>query len=77
MDHGFGLWIAVLKQTNQFVGQCGLVLQEVENRSEVEIGYLFLRKLWGQGLATEAACACRDYGFDQLGFTRLISLPDV
>jgi ribosomal-protein-alanine N-acetyltransferase len=40
----------------------------------VEIGYLFLRKLWGQGLATEAARACRDYGFNQLGYRRLISL---
>jgi RimJ/RimL family protein N-acetyltransferase len=76
-NNGFGLWIATLKHTNQFAGQCGLVVQEVEGKREVEIGYLFLRKLWGQGLASEAARACRDYGFNQLGFTRLISLIDV
>jgi len=52
------------------------VVQEVERRREVEIGYLFLRPLWGQGLATEAAQACRDHGFLRLGFTRLISLID-
>ena len=75
-QHGFGLWIASLKSTNQFAGQCGLVLQEVEGRQEVEIGYLFLRPRWGQGLATEAAQACRDHGFARLGFTRLISLID-
>ena len=75
-QHGFGLWIASLKSTNQFAGQCGLVVQEVEGRQEVEIGYLFLRLLWGQGLATEAAQACRDHGFMRLGFTRLISLID-
>jgi [ribosomal protein S5]-alanine N-acetyltransferase len=75
-QHGFGLWIASLKPTNQFAGQCGLVVQEVEGRQEVEIGYLFLRPLWGQGLATEAAQACRDHGFLRLGFTRLISLID-
>ena len=63
-QHGFGLWIASLKT------------QEVEGRREVEIGYLFLRPLWGQGLATEAAQACRDHGFMRLGFTRLISLID-
>lgn len=75
-QHGFGLWIASLKPTSQFAGQCGLALQEVEGRQEVEIGYLFLRPLWGQGLATEAAQACRDHGFARLGFPRLISLID-
>ena len=74
--HGFGLWIASLKPTDQFAGQCGLVVHEIEGRQEVEIGYLFLRPLWGQGLATEAARACRDHGFARLGFTRLISLID-
>lgn len=73
-DHGFGLWIAEFKTTGEFAGQCGLVKQEVAGRPEVEIGYLFLRRHWGQGLATEAARACRDYGFEQLGRSRLISL---
>jgi RimJ/RimL family protein N-acetyltransferase len=74
---GIGLWIATLKDSQQFVGQCGLVVQDVEGSMEIEIGYLFLRTFWGQGLATEAARACRDYGFDQLGFTRLVSLIHV
>jgi RimJ/RimL family protein N-acetyltransferase len=30
--------------------------------------------LWGQGLAPEAAAACRDYGFQALRAKRLISL---
>lgn len=75
---GFGLWIATLKDSDDFAGQCGLVRQEVEGEDEVEIGYLFLRRFWGRGLATEAASACRDYGFDLLGLDRLVSLiaPD-
>ncbi len=75
---GFGLWIATLKDSEDFAGQCGLVRQEVEGEDEVEIGYLFLRRLWGRGLATEAASACRDYGFGSLGLDRLVSLiaPD-
>lgn len=75
--HGFGLWMAFLKSTQEFAGQCGLTVQEVEGRHEVEIGYLFLRALWGQGLATEAARACRDHGFARLGRARLVSLIDV
>lgn len=75
-ENGFGLYAAVLKEPDEFAGQCGLVPQEVEGEREVEIGYLFLRKFWGKGLATEAAAACRDYGFDRLGLDRLVSLID-
>lgn len=75
--YGHGLWIATLKHDNSFAGQCGLTVQHIDDWPEVEIGYLFLRKLWGQGLATEAAQACRNYGFNQLGLDRLISLIDV
>lgn len=42
-ENGYGLWAATLKATDEFVGQCGLVAQEVEGKREVEIGYLFLR----------------------------------
>lgn len=75
-DHGFGLWVAILKDSGEFAGQCGLTVQEVEGRDEVEIGYLFLRKYWGRGLATEAATAARDHGFQTLGYRRLVSLID-
>ena len=75
-DHGFGQWVAILKDSGGFAGQCGLTVQEVEGEEEVEIGYLFLRKFWGRGLATEAAMAVRDHGFHTLGYERLVSLID-
>ena len=31
-DHGFGLWVAVLKKSGEFAGQCGLTVQEVEGK---------------------------------------------
>jgi ribosomal-protein-alanine N-acetyltransferase len=74
--NGFGLWVATAKDTGAFAGQCGLMLQDVNGTVEPEIGYLFLRRLWGRGLATEAASACRDYAFGPLGMKRVISLPD-
>lgn len=74
--NGFGLWLALRKDTGEFAGQCGLTLQDVDGVVEPEIGYLFVRRLWGQGLATEAARACRDHAFGPLDLERVISLPD-
>ncbi len=74
-QQGYGLWAAIFKDSGQFVGQCGLVLQRnVEGQDEVEIGYSFLRKYWNRGFATEAASASRDYGFEQFGLKRIVSL---
>ncbi|MEO1149041.1 MAG: GNAT family N-acetyltransferase [Cyanobacteria bacterium J06638_22] len=73
-ERGFGLWTIVLKESGEVIGDCGLVPQQIEGVEEVEIGYHVRRDLWGQGLATEAAQACREYGFHQLGRDRLISL---
>ena len=65
---------ATSDRSARLIGDCGLVVQEVDGVEEIEIGYLIRRDLWGQGLATEAAQFCRDYGFSQRGFDKLISL---
>ena len=71
---GHGFWAALLNETGTYVGHAGLLKQQVEGRDEVEIAYWFLRSHWNRGLATEAACACRDYGLGELDRDRLISL---
>jgi [ribosomal protein S5]-alanine N-acetyltransferase len=73
-EHGQGLWAMILKSSGELIGDCGLTVQEVEGQNEIEIGYHVRRDLWGQGLATEAACACRDFGFARRPVERLISL---
>lgn len=75
---GFGLWAIELQQTGEFVGDCGLTLQEIARRKDVEVGYHVRRELWGRGFATEAAAACRDYARDYLRLRRLIAIihPD-
>ncbi len=73
-EHGHGLWAMVLKSTGEMIGDCGLTVQNVDGIDEVELGYHVRRDLWGQGLAAEAAQACRDYGFARLPVERLISL---
>ena len=71
---GHGLWAMVLKASGELIGDCGLTFQSVEDVEETEIGYHVRRDLWGQGLATEAACACRDFGFAKLPIERLVSI---
>ncbi len=75
-EYGFGLWAVIHKGDRQLMGRCGLIPQTIEGKGEVEIGYLLARAYWGQGLATEAAAAIRDYGFSTVGCDRLISLID-
>ncbi|GLC88968.1 GNAT family N-acetyltransferase [Lysinibacillus piscis] len=73
---GFGLWGVCLKETDELIGDCGLVKQIVDGRMEVEIGYHIHKKYWSNGFATEAATGCKEYGFNQLGLTKLISIID-
>jgi ribosomal-protein-alanine N-acetyltransferase len=75
-EYGFGLWAVIHKGDRRLMGRCGLIPQTIEGEGEVEIGYLLAQAYWGQGLATEAATAIRDYGFNMVGCDRLISLID-
>lgn len=38
-NDGYGLWAVCLKETNEFIGDCGLVKQKINGNIEVEIGY--------------------------------------
>lgn len=69
-----GLWATVHKETNHFVGRCGLLPFVIDGQDEVEVAYLIDKSYWGQGLGTEAARAILNYGFETLDFPRLISL---
>ncbi|HXC43015.1 MAG TPA: GNAT family N-acetyltransferase [Candidatus Dormibacteraeota bacterium] len=71
---GHGLWAMILKTSGGLIGDCGLVIQEIDGANEIEIGYHVRRDHWGQGFATEAARACRDYGFAHLSVERLVSI---
>lgn len=74
---GFGLWAVVLKATGEVIGDCGLTLQTVLGREELEIGYHLQPRHQGQGYATEAARACLAWGFAQTDYPRIISLMTV
>ena len=61
--YGFGLWAVVLKETGEFIGDCGLTLQNIDGERLPEIGYHIHKKYWRRGFAKEAARAVRDWVF--------------
>ncbi|MBU4002645.1 MAG: GNAT family N-acetyltransferase [Proteobacteria bacterium] len=72
---GMGFYACILKDTEEFIGYCGLLLQkDVDGTDETEVGYGLIRKYWHQGYATEAAKACMEHAFNHLGAKSIISL---
>ena len=71
--YGFGLWAIVLKETGEFIGDCGLTMQPIDGQSLPEIGYHIHRNHWRKGYGSEAARAVRDWGFENTQFDALYS----
>ena len=71
--YGFGLWAAELKETGEFIGDCGITMQIIDGKSLPEIGYHINKRHWRKGYAREAARAVRDWGFRNTEFDALYS----
>lgn len=71
---GFSLCAVELKDSGAMVGQCGITVQDCLGAHVPEVGYVFGREYWHHGYATEAAAACRDYAFEELGFGEVYSI---
>ena len=69
VEKGLGLWGLRRTGERELIGVCGL--RNVPGTELVEILYSLDRAQWGQGLATEAARAVLDWGFDVLGLERI------
>lgn len=72
--HGFGWWVAFLRDTGAFVGRGGLRYLEIEGELEIEVGYALIRRFWGRGLATEIAEAAVRLGTGELRLARLVGI---
>jgi RimJ/RimL family protein N-acetyltransferase/N-acetylglutamate synthase-like GNAT family acetyltransferase len=83
-QHGLGLFAVRRKGEVQFLGYCGLQHLHVEPDGvsaeqlaqwpdEVEIEYGLAPSAWGQGIASEAALACLQFGFDIVELPRIVA----
>lgn len=66
--NGIGRWAVILKETNEFLGWCGLKLEKNTNEHEqfYDLGYRFIQKHWGKGYGYESAQAFVDFGFNEM-----------
>ncbi len=76
-DNRYGLQALIEKSSNNFVGQCGLLAQEVDGIYELEVGYHIFKKYWGQGFAPEAAKIFIDFAFKYNLSDSIISIIDI
>ncbi len=67
--NGFGRWAVIHKETEEWLGWCGIKRNEEEL---IDLGYRFHKEHWGKGYATEASVAVRDYAFKTLNISQLI-----
>ena len=72
-EHGFGFWAMILKETGEFLGDCGVTMQNIDGEILPEIGYHIHRNFWRRGYGSEAARAVRDWAFEHTSFDCLYS----
>ncbi|MDB4292803.1 GNAT family N-acetyltransferase [Maribacter sp.] len=72
-----GMNVLIDKKTNRLIGQCGLLVQTIENVERLEVGYSILPEYWNKGYASEAALKCKNYAFENNFASALISMVHV
>ncbi len=70
-DHGMGQWGVRPQDGDRLIGFCGY--RFFHEPPELQLLYGLHPRVWGRGFATEAARAVMRYGFEQLGFHRIVA----
>lgn len=69
-----GMNVLVDKFSGQVIGQCGILIQNIDGVSEFEIGYSIMPRFWGMQYATEAAQKSKLCAFSRGYSDSLISI---
>jgi RimJ/RimL family protein N-acetyltransferase len=84
-QNGAGAFVIERRADGAFVGRTGILVWDTRDwthasfagageYAQPELGWTLVRRHWGNGYATEAASAVRDWARRELGVERLISL---
>ena len=69
---GFGLYLVERKDDGVPLGMCGLIKRD--GLDDVDIGFAFLPRYWGQGYAFESASAVLAFGQREFGLKRIVAI---
>ena len=72
-ENGFGLCAIILKETNTFIGDCGISMQKIDGEWLPEVGYHINKKHWRNGYAKEAGMAVIKWAFSNTNYHTLYS----
>ncbi|MDH7445773.1 GNAT family N-acetyltransferase [Aquimarina sp. 2201CG14-23] len=76
-EQRYGLQALIDKKSGEFVGQCGLLLQNIDDKNEIEVGYHLISRYQGNGYAIEAANEFKKLCFENNLATSVISIIDI
>jgi ribosomal-protein-alanine N-acetyltransferase len=79
------LWATIYKPEGRYIGQCGVYPNfDASNSGSAgpiarhgTLGSYLARAYWGRGLATEAGRAFVNFGFTELGLSRIIAAVEI
>ncbi|MGD2134480.1 MAG: GNAT family N-acetyltransferase [Maricaulaceae bacterium] len=71
---GYSFFVVEEKASGDFAGRVGPWYPE--GWLQPEVGWGIVRSKWGKGYAVEAATACLDWVFDELGWDEVVHLID-
>jgi len=85
---GFGQFALTRRSDGALIGRAGLLphdpvtwrggaRSELGPQAEIELGWMLARPFWGHGYAAEAAVVVRDWAWDELGLSRLVSIIQI
>ena len=69
---GFGLYRVERKDDGVPIGLCGLIKRD--GLDDVDLGFAFLPRFWGQGYAFESASAVLAFGQREFGLKRIVAI---
>ena len=51
--HGYGRFAVIENVSGDFIGDCGITIQNIDGKEEYEVGYRIDKSRWGRGYAHE------------------------
>lgn len=72
-NYGYDYWAVYDKNTDTFIGQIGILNQEIAGKQKNCLAFMIGQQYWNKGYATEGALACIHYAFESLKLEKLMA----